>query len=460
MKTKITILLFGTASFLFITNVSKAQGFSVSGTNTYTNPLANLVGIGTTTPLGTLDVLGASNAPSWTYLRGNVNATKPSTSFNLGGLAIGWNYTAGGGEVDFVSNKSDGTVGGFRFQDWTTGGSGTITDLVTIKGNGNVGIGTTAPSSKLNLYSTVYPGVDYQQKIENGSYDAGMKFGVENTTNGAASIQSYRVSTSSADILLLNPNGGNVGIGTTSPSQLLTVYNGTTTGTYTTSGWAHSSDARLKTNVRPIEGALKKVKSLNGVDFNWKNKPDSNNQIGFIAQDVEKIIPEVVVKDTGGNYSMVYGNLTAVLVEAIKELAQKDSMKDIEIQSMKNFIEQLQTAVKNSGSNNLGQLSSNTIQLSTEQNLELSDVQSIVLQQNLPNPFAEQTSISYYLPDNIGKAQILFYNAQGKLIQSTEVIQKGKGTLNVFASDLSNGIYTYTLVVDGKIIETKKMVKQ
>lgn len=84
----------------------------------------------------------------------------------------------------------------------------------------------------------------------------------------------------------------------------------------------------------------------------------------------------------------------------------------------------------------------------------------MILLQNQPNPFAEKTSINYYLPDNIGKAEILFYNAQGKLIQSVELIQKGKGTLNVFASDLSSGVYTYTLVVDGKIIETKKMVKQ
>ena len=96
----------------------------------------------------------------------------------------------------------------------------------------------------------------------------------------------------------------------------------------------------------------------------------------------------------------------------------------------------------------------------TQMDVELNDAQTIVLQKNSPNPFAERTSISYYLPDNTGKAQILFYNAQGKLIQSAEIIQKGKGTLNVFASDLSNGVYTYTLVVDGKIIETKKMIKQ
>jgi hypothetical protein len=54
---------------------------------------------------------------------------------------------------------------------------------------------------------------------------------------------------------------------------------------------------------------------------------------------------------------------------------------------------------------------------------------------------------------------MLFYNAAGKLIQSVNLTEKGKGSLTVFANDLSNGIYTYTLVADGKIVETKKMVK-
>lgn len=83
-----------------------------------------------------------------------------------------------------------------------------------------------------------------------------------------------------------------------------------------------------------------------------------------------------------------------------------------------------------------------------------------MLEQNVPNPFAEQTAINYYLPDNTIKAQMLFYNVQGKLIKSIDLTQTGSGVLNVFASDLSSGIYTYTLVVDGEVVETKKMLKQ
>ena len=101
-----------------------------------------------------------------------------------------------------------------------------------------------------------------------------------------------------------------------------------------------------------------------------------------------------------------------------------------------------------------------TQSLTKQTDVVLNDAQSVVLEQNVPNPFAEHTTISYNLPDNTTRAQMLFYNSQGKLIQTAELVNTGRGMLNVFASDLSSGIYTYSLVVDGKIIETKKMVKQ
>jgi hypothetical protein len=114
-------------------------------------------------------------------------------------------------------------------------------------------------------------------------------------------------------------SSGKIGIGTTSPSEKLTVYNGSTTGTYTTSGWVHSSDARLKTNVGFIENPLSKVLALQGVYFNWKNNPDSDRQIGLIAQETLKVVPEVVIGNEDEGYGIAYGNLSALLIEAIKE---------------------------------------------------------------------------------------------------------------------------------------------
>ena len=92
--------------------------------------------------------------------------------------------------------------------------------------------------------------------------------------------------------------------------------------------------------------------------------------------------------------------------------------------------------------------------------VQLSTKNIIVLNQNVPNPFAEQTTITYYLPDNVNRAQMLFFDQSGKIIKSVELKEKGQGQLNVFANDLTNAIYTYSLIVDGVSIETKKMVKQ
>ncbi len=93
-------------------------------------------------------------------------------------------------------------------------------------------------------------------------------------------------------------------------------------------------------------------------------------------------------------------------------------------------------------------------------NIELNDRNNIVLNQNVPNPFAERTVISYSVPESVQKAQIHFYNGMGKLINTVEITERGKGEINVYANDLSSGIYTYSLVADGKIVATKRMMKE
>ena len=93
-------------------------------------------------------------------------------------------------------------------------------------------------------------------------------------------------------------------------------------------------------------------------------------------------------------------------------------------------------------------------------NVELSDKNNIVLNQNVPNPFAESTVITYSIPETVAKAQIHFYDGLGKLINTVDITERGAGSLNVYANDLSSGVYTYSLVADGKIVSTKRMVKQ
>jgi hypothetical protein len=246
------------------------------------------------------------------------------------------------------------------------------------------------------------------------------------------------------------------------------------------------SDQQFKTNIDTILSAIDIVNQLKPVTFeynsNYNNQfsVQSGRHYGFIAQEVAQVIPELVSDaiapaklDTAGNITVPslpykalnYEGIIPILTQAVKEqqkcIHSKDSLIDdlnVRLTSLENCINSLNLCESQSTlqPNNTGNHQMQSIGI----NVDLKDGQSIVLEQNLPNPFAEQTTISYFLPDHVNKAQILFYNAQGKLIQSTELTEKGKGQLNVFASDLSNGIYTYVLVVDGKIIETKKMVKQ
>ena len=86
-------------------------------------------------------------------------------------------------------------------------------------------------------------------------------------------------------------------------------------------GITETSDKRFKENIVIIDGALAKVMSLRGVYFNWKPEfnEDCTLQIGVIAQEIEKVIPQVVDTDTEGYKSVEYAKLVAVLIEAIKE---------------------------------------------------------------------------------------------------------------------------------------------
>lgn len=125
-------------------------------------------------------------------------------------------------------------------------------------------------------------------------------------------------------------NEGSVGIGTTTPSCLLDV-----TGTICANGMPLSSDRRYKTNIRTIEDGLSSVLRMRGVtyDFNQEAFPNKqfseDKQIGFIAQEVESIFPELVMTNTEGYKAVNYVQLTPILLEAIKELMQqKDILAD------------------------------------------------------------------------------------------------------------------------------------
>lgn len=89
----------------------------------------------------------------------------------------------------------------------------------------------------------------------------------------------------------------------------------------------YTSDARLKTNVEPITGALCKALAMRGVTFDWTEEAaktyGTQREMGLIAQEVQKVAPEVVGENADGTLSLNYGNLVALAFEAIKELNAK-----------------------------------------------------------------------------------------------------------------------------------------
>ena len=95
----------------------------------------------------------------------------------------------------------------------------------------------------------------------------------------------------------------------------------TSQGTVTAANITGSSDQSLKDNVSPITDALKKVIALQGVTYNRNDMDDYPEQIGLIAQHVANVVPQVVHQQDNGLLSLAYGNLTALLIEAIKELS-------------------------------------------------------------------------------------------------------------------------------------------
>jgi len=109
----------------------------------------------------------------------------------------------------------------------------------------------------------------------------------------------------------------------------------------------------------------------------------------------------------------------------------------------------------NSTNKNLVNPSGNDL---TVTEVELSNRMAVVLDQNVPNPFAENTTINYFIPEDIKYAQVIFSDNYGKILKTVDITTSGYGVLKVYAANLSSGMYTYSIIVDGKVIDTKKMV--
>jgi hypothetical protein len=220
-------------------------------------------------------------------------------------------------------------------------------------------------------------------------------------------------------------------------------------------GCYKESDFRAKDNIKSISGVKKDLNKLNVVSFNYKpsqfsKMPDNvrqrltSNQIGLIAQDVEKIYPNLVITDDSTGLKAVdYVGFVPLIIQALKEQDSIISAQNEQIKALQKLI--------NSGN----KLKSTSEQMGVE---TTESIVSAILDQNAPNPFSQTTQIGYYLPEAVQKAVIYIYDMNGTQLKSFPINQKGKGSITINGSKLRPGMYLYTLIADGKEIDTKRMI--
>jgi len=306
-------------------------------------------------------------------------------------------------------------------------------------------------------------------------------------------ITLFVVSTSVIAQIKINSTTGYIGIGTSSPQNNVDIYNNVRFFSSSTSGimlsyngtspifvpltnntgylgyyqwWYNAnitniyyvnlskiSDARLKENISELSGSnsLEKIKKIKCIKFDYKpgflnstkdslNKCNSSysvkNQLGFLGQQLDSIVPEAVTFDSLRQvFGVKYDNLVPLVIAAIKQQQQQ-------IDSLKKLI------------NKKGTVSMTSSSIQT--NVTESDVPA--LYQNAPNPFSQKTVIGYYLPETVQNATIYVYDMNGGQIKSIPIFSKGAGNVTINGNELRPGMYLYTLIANRQEIATKRMI--
>jgi hypothetical protein len=277
------------------------------------------VGIGTESPLDKLHVTHSYSGTYSSTLTKGTNTQGLWVTNDLNGDNMAGIHLGAGGGTHFSSivgartaNASHwGTHLSFYTHDHDTSNLNTATEKVRITGDGNVGIGTTTPSHTLQVAGNAVIGDS------------------STTANG----------------ILLNQSGSAVFRGTITNNELFILDNYNGSGFYqmdfrwnnsevgsvqvTSSGATYNttSDRRLKDNITTITNGKEKLLAMNPVTHTWKADPDAAAVHGFIAQEMQEVIPEAVSGDSESEemMSMDYGRITPVIVAALQ-----DALKEIE----------------------------------------------------------------------------------------------------------------------------------
>ena len=248
------------------------------------------------------------------------------------------------------------------------------------------------------------------------------------------------------------PCFGRVGIERTNPSYTLDV-----NGLIRAQTTIYSSDARFKENVQPIENGLDVINRLNGTTYTFRQDMEGEGYSfvngtfgGFMAQEVEKVLPQIVYTDEQGYKGLDYVGVIPYLVEGVKELSSQNKSLEARNANLDAKIADLQAqidALRAGDASGKGAASS----------LEATAMPAELFQ-NVPNPTSGATEIRYSLPETVRAAQLLVFDMNGKQLRSFDIRDRGLGNVAIAAGELSSGMYLYTLLADGKEVGTRRMI--
>jgi len=405
--------------------------------------------------------------------------------------ADGQVLTSNNGQMDWGDLPPVGPAG--ADDDWLSSpGSaqvGAITDNIYTEGS--VGIGnifsSNPPIALLDVHEPFSIGLDpiAVNVLNQGDGGIGVRSVVTNIVGNKTLIAGWFEATSKGaptHAIVVPAGGGNVGFGTIAPNLAFRLQ---VDGDVDIIGDAFSnqglltSDARFKTNIDTLNNALAKILQLQGVYYDWDtlNYParnfSSGRKIGFIAQDIEPIIPEVVVINDSGFYSLDYDRFAPVIVEAIKEqnsiidsMRSENSTLSNELDSIKQCLASLPPGLACNGgvSGNFQSMNKNSggqapkMLNNVHRPWDDKPEKRPELQQNNPNPFNENTEINYYIPKTANSGALYIYDLQGKQVKMFNNLDKGNGSVTLSGRELYAGMFIYTLIVDGKDFGTKRMI--
>jgi hypothetical protein len=299
----------------------------------------------------TFGVAGRASSPSGTGVFGTSNSTTGSawgvfgSTVSTSGRAIGARATATTGTTYGIHSQVFSNSG---FSGYFAGGKFYV--------SGNVGIGTETPEYRLDVYAAG-AGSTGLAIFRNSAGDD--KVQIRQNSNGAGAVYVYKTGGVQTMALLGEGNsfinGGNLGIGTNAPAAALHVI-GNAVKTVGGGTWLTSSDLRLKNLLGDYNKGLDEIAMLQTVRYKYKadnpRQLDSDEeQVGFIAQEIQKIFPEAVTEGSDGYLNFNMHAINVALVNAIKELKTENDRLKTENEKVNTRLEKLEvllnTSVKN-----------------------------------------------------------------------------------------------------------------